>query len=130
MKLLSADLRWPALTFFIFLTLVFRFWLAAVLPITGDEAYFIWWGWRPDWGFYDHPPMIGWWLAALLAVSDSEWWLRLPSIVQPAILALTARWALPHLVADIDDEQRDSVALLILLAPANVWNIAIHSWIR
>ncbi len=125
MKLLSADLRWPALTFFIFLTLVFRFWLAAVLPITGDEAYFIWWGWRPDWGFYDHPPMIGWWLAALLAVSDSEWWLRLPSIVQPAILALTVRWALPHLVADIDDKQRDSVALLILLAPANVWNIAI-----
>jgi len=25
------------------LTLVFRFWLAAAFPITGDEAYFIWW---------------------------------------------------------------------------------------
>ena len=32
--------------------------------MTADEAYFIWWGWLPDWGFYDHPPMIGWWLAA------------------------------------------------------------------
>ena len=39
------------------LTLVFRFWLAAVLPFMGDEAYFIWWGQWPDWGFYDHPPM-------------------------------------------------------------------------
>ena len=58
------------------LTLVFRFWLAAAFPITGDEAYFIWWGWMPDWGFYDHPPMIGWWLAALSLVSKVEWWLR------------------------------------------------------
>ena len=37
------------------------------MPITGDEASFIWSGRFPDWGFYDHPPMIGWWLAALLA---------------------------------------------------------------
>jgi len=52
------------------LTLVFRFWLAAAFPITGDEAYFIWWGWMPDWGFYDHPPMIGWWLAGLLTLGS------------------------------------------------------------
>ena len=121
----GAEAHLPTLKLLIVLTLIFRFWLAVALPITGDEAYFIWWGWRPDWGFYDHPPMIGWWLAALLAVSDSEWWLRLPAIVQPAILALIARWALPRLFANVDDGQRDSVALLILLAPANVWNIAI-----
>ena len=42
------------------LTLTFRFWLGAAFPITGDEAYFVWWGWMPAWGFYDHPPMIGW----------------------------------------------------------------------
>ena len=33
------------------LTLLFRFWLGSALPMTGDEAYFIWWGWQPDWGF-------------------------------------------------------------------------------
>ena len=80
------------------LTLAFRVWLAAAFPITGDEAYFIWWGWMPDWGFYDHPPMIGWWLAALSLVSKVEWWLRLPVIVQPALLALIVYWALPKLV--------------------------------
>lgn len=107
------------------ITLAFRCWLAWVAPITGDEAYFIWWGWRPDWGFYDHPPMAGWWLTALLAVSDAEGWLRLPAIVQPAILALAVAWALPRLVAAIDDQRRYWIAALVLLAPANVWNVFI-----
>src|SRR5664279_774590 len=106
-------------------TLIFRFWLAAVLPITGDEAYFIWWGWKPDWGFYDHPPMIGWWLAALLQLNDAEWWLRLPVILQPALLALGVYWALPRLIAGVSDERRLWVALLVLLAPVNVWNVFI-----
>lgn len=106
-------------------TLVFRCWLAVVTPITGDEAYFIWWGWRPDWGFYDHPPMIGWWLAALLTVSDAEGWLRLPMIIQPAILALGVISALPRLAPALDDEQRYSIGTLVLLAPANVWNVFI-----
>jgi hypothetical protein len=108
------------------LTLAFRFWLAAAFPITGDEAYFVWWGWKPDWGFYDHPPMIGWWLAALSQVSDAEWWLRLPVIVQPALLALAVYWALPRLAAvGLDDERRLWAATLALLAPVNVWNVFI-----
>ena len=106
------------------LTLAFRFWLAAVLPITGDEAYFIWWGKNPDWGFYDHPPLIGWWLAALLAVADSEWWLRLPQVVQPALLALAVRWFWPRLWPQ-QAERRDWAALLVLLAPVNVWNVLV-----
>lgn len=106
------------------LTLAFRFWLAAVLPITGDEAYFIWWGKVPDWGFYDHPPMIGWWLAGLLSVADAEWWLRLPQVVQPVLLALAVRWAWPRLWP-AQTEYRDWVALLVLLAPVNVWNVLV-----
>ncbi|MHB1358932.1 MAG: ArnT family glycosyltransferase [Rhodocyclaceae bacterium] len=107
------------------LTLVFRLWLAVAMPITGDEAYFIWWGWIPDWGFYDHPPMIGWWLAALLAVGDAEWWLRLPQVVQPVLLALAVRWAWPRLWPEQPEqaERRDWAALLVLLAPVNVWNV-------
>lgn len=104
------------------LTLAFRFWLAFVFPITGDEAYFIWWGKLPDWGFYDHPPMIGWWLAGLLAISDSEGWLRLPQVIQPALLALAVRWMWPQLWPE-QAARRDWVALLVLLAPVNVWNV-------
>ena len=54
-------------------TLAFRFWLGAALPITGDEAYFAIWGQRPDLGYYDHPPMVGWMLAPLVALSGAEW---------------------------------------------------------
>jgi 4-amino-4-deoxy-L-arabinose transferase-like glycosyltransferase len=107
------------------LTLAFRFWLGAVFPITGDEAYFVWWGWMPDWGFYDHPPMIGWWLAALSLVSKVEWWLRLPVIVQPALLALAVYWALPKLVPGVGEQRRLWAATLVLLAPVNVWNVFI-----
>jgi 4-amino-4-deoxy-L-arabinose transferase-like glycosyltransferase len=104
-------------------TLVFRFWLAAAFPITGDEAYFIWWGWKPDWGYYDHPPMIGWLFAALMTVGDAEWWLRLPVILQPAVLALGVYWALPRLVVGVGEERRLWAATLVLLAPVNVWNV-------
>ena len=106
-------------------TLLFRFWLAAVLPMTGDEAYFYEWGWQPDWGFYDHPPMVGWWLATLLMVSDSEWWLRLPSVLQPVLLAAAVAFALPRLWPEVSPQRRDAITALILLAPINVWNVLI-----
>ena len=105
------------------LTLAFRAWLAAAFPMTGDEAYFVWWGWKPDWGFYDHPPMIGWWLAALSLAGQSEAWLRLPVIVQPALLSLAVYWALPRLAPAAGEERRLWTALLVLLAPVNVWNV-------
>jgi 4-amino-4-deoxy-L-arabinose transferase-like glycosyltransferase len=100
-------------------TLIFRFWLAAVTPMTGDEAYFYWWGKVPDWGFYDHPPMIGWWLAGLIPFGEAEWWLRLPQILQPTILALAVAWALGRTTTAW------WAALLTLLSPAFVWNVFI-----
>jgi hypothetical protein len=106
-------------------SLVFRAWLGVAFPITGDEAYFVGWGRHPDWGYYDHPPMVGWWLAALLPVGDAAGWLRLPAILQPALLALAVRWALPRLWPAVDPERRDWIALLVLLAPVNVWNVFI-----
>lgn len=130
--------------------LLFRLWLAAVMPMTGDEAYFYYWGLIPDWGFYDHPPMVGWWLAALLGIADSEWVLRLPVLLLPLPLAVAAAWlvagghTLPPLreiteseedpaaaavaasvAADMAVERGAWAAMLVLLAPLSVWNVFI-----
>lgn len=101
--------------------LLFRGWLAAALPITGDEAYFIWWGWIPDWGFYDHPPMIGWWLAALLQLSAAEWWLRLPAVLLPVAMA----FAVAAFFRARGEQVAWGMASLMLLTPLQLWNVII-----
>jgi hypothetical protein len=105
-------------------TLVFRFWLGGALPITADEAYFALWGRYPDLGYYDHPPMIGWLLAPLVAVSHAEWFVRLPSILLPAALALLVRRALTDGFAR-DADSADLAGAAVLLVPMNVWNVFI-----
>lgn len=103
------------------LTLAFKFWLAIALPMTGDEAYFIYWGVYPDYGFYDHPPMVGWILMLLLKLSRAEWVLRLPVIVLPALVAL----AMLQYLRPTDESKAYVAALAFLLLPVNVWNVLI-----
>lgn len=98
--------------------------LAIVLPITGDEAYFYFWGWKPAAGFYDHPPMVGWWLALANAISIHPLMLRLPALVVPLVLAgLTAWWVSAQL--RWPTPWAAGAALLVAFAPLNTWNVAI-----
>jgi len=103
------------------LILGFKLWLAAVFPFTGDEAYFALWGAEPDLGFYDHPPMIGWWLALLLKISWSEWVLRIPVVLLPFAIGAGIYAAL----ARFDTEKALLAAGAYVLLPINVWNVFI-----
>ena len=103
------------------LILAFRFWLSSAFPVTGDEAYFIYWGVAPDLGFYDHPPMVGWILNALLRVSAEPWVLRLPSTLLPALIAAGIFFSLRRL----DQERAALAALAFLLLPISVWNVLV-----
>jgi len=105
-------------------TLALRFWLAAALPITGDEAYFILWGRQPDLGFYDHPPMVGWLLAPLVRISEAAWVLRLPVLLLPVLVAFLVRHALRSWFGR-DAGTADLAAIAVLLVPLNVWNVFI-----
>jgi len=105
-------------------TLLFRLWLSAVAPVTADEAYFILWGRTPALGYYDHPPMVGWLLAPLAAISDAPWLLRLPALLVPPLAALMVAFALRRWF-ERDEETAALAALAVLLAPANVWNVLI-----
>ncbi|MCP4494042.1 MAG: glycosyltransferase family 39 protein [Gammaproteobacteria bacterium] len=48
-----------------------------VLPLTGDEAYFIGWGQQAELGYYDHPPVVGWLIYMLSFISEHFYFYRL-----------------------------------------------------
>jgi dolichyl-phosphate-mannose-protein mannosyltransferase len=103
------------------LILAFKLWLSAALPFTGDEAYFLTWGVYPDFGYYDHPPMIGWLLYLLHRLSNSPWLLRLPVTLLPFAIAAGV-----YAVLRRSDESKAALAALaFMLLPANVWAVLI-----
>ncbi|MDW8469956.1 MAG: glycosyltransferase family 39 protein [Burkholderiales bacterium] len=105
-------------------TLAFRFWLSTAAPVTADEAYFALWGRHPAAGYYDHPPMIGWWLALLLSISEATWVLRLPATLAPLGAALFVRAALARGLG-LDAGRANLAGLCVLLVPMNVWNVLV-----
>ena len=79
-------------------SLLLRLFVSATFPISGDEAFFYWWGVYPDWGYSDHPPMVGWVIAAARAVlGDSIWAIRLPVVVLPLGVGGALWWGLKGL---------------------------------
>jgi len=109
--------RW--LLFTALAALALRFWIAYALPITGDEAFFYWWGVYPDWGYYDHPPMVGWliWLMRQL-FGEATWAIRLPVVLLPLAVGGLLWWALKPL----SRERAAWAVLLFWLAPINWLN--------
>lgn len=67
----------------VLVTAVIKIWLGAFFPITGDEAFFHEWANHLNYGYYDHPPMIGWWLWLLTQISHS------PIVIRSLTLLLT-----------------------------------------
>lgn len=67
---------------------------AHLIPLTEDEAYYRLWAQHLHLGYYDHPPMIAWWIAAgTQLLGDHAIGIRL----LPVLAAGLATW----LVADI-----------------------------
>ena len=85
-------LRPPALVLFVLALTVIRLWAGGQSWLSEDEAYYRLWGLHPAAGYYDHPPMIGWWIAAGQAlVGDNALAVRLMGIVATALGSL-ALW--------------------------------------
>jgi 4-amino-4-deoxy-L-arabinose transferase-like glycosyltransferase len=77
---------------------LFRLVVAALIPLTEDEAYYRLWAMRPQLGYYDHPPMIAWWIALgrMIAGDDALGVRLLPVLGGTAVTILlwdTARLA-------------------------------------
>ncbi len=105
----------------LWLGLAFKLLLAVLLPLTTDEAYFLIWARHLDYGFYDHPPMVGWWLAGLLSLADTDWWLRIPAVILSTLLGLF----IYRILREGDSTRAYLVAAAFLLAPTSLYNIFI-----
>lgn len=66
-----------------------RLFLAASLHLTEDEAYYRLWAQVPALGYYDHPPMVAWWIwLGVHLMGDTPLGVRLLPIVSCAISSL------------------------------------------
>ena len=58
-----------ALVLFLAVVTVARLWAAGVIHLTEDEAYYRLWAASLQFGYYDHPPMIAWWIRAGMTIA-------------------------------------------------------------
>lgn len=103
-------------------SLGWRFWVSAALPLTGDEALFYWWARFLDYGYYDHPPMVAWWIAAMRPLfGDAAWAVRLPATLLP----LGVGWAMWWGWSPVNRERAAWAVLFYWLTPVNWLNALI-----
>jgi hypothetical protein len=95
--------------------------LAAMIPLTGDEAYHYVWGKYLDFGYYDHPPLIGWLNHLFLYWGETKFLLRAPTIIFGIIIGL----ALYQLLKKTDKNKAQMIAILFWLSPFNLLNVII-----
>ncbi len=112
------DVYTPKKLFYLFfICLLIRFVFAVWLPFTGDEAYFAIWGMKPDLGYYDHTPLLGWLLYPLLKFGNIGWLLRLPSIILPVLIAA----GIYQILKKFDVRKAIVASLLFLTIPLSLF---------
>jgi len=89
-----------------------------LLPLTGDEAYFIKWATHLDLGYYDHPPMVGWMIYLMQYINGSYIFFRLFSFVTVFIIAYFIYKIL--LEFSISKQKAIFSSLLFILMPIDV----------
>ena len=70
----AAGARWapPSLLLILGAITLLRLAAAAVIPLTEDEAYYRLWALHPQFGYFDHPPMVAWWIHAGMAMAGDD----------------------------------------------------------
>ena len=85
--------------------------LIFMLPLTGDEAYFITWGQNLSLGYYDHPPAVGWVLYLMGQVTDNLVWYRSFAFFSAVLIAY-----LIYKMVRMDSRVSQTVAFWVALA--------------
>lgn len=73
-----------------------------------DEAHYALYGLKPDWSYFDHPPLVGWLQALIVPLAQSEFALRL----WPIVMAAIASYLLYRLSGELFPDQPPQLALI------------------
>ncbi|WP_339747693.1 glycosyltransferase family 39 protein [uncultured Maricaulis sp.] len=72
----------------VLLVLVVRLGLAMIAPLTEDEIYYRQWAAHFQFGYYDHPPMIAWWIdLGVKLVGDNRLGIRLLPVLSTSVIS-------------------------------------------
>ena len=66
---------------FIGISLLINLLQAFFTPISEDEAYYWLWSQNLDWGYFDHPPMVAWWISLGYSIFPNELGVRLMTVL-------------------------------------------------
>lgn len=61
---------------------------AFLTPLAEDEAYYWVWSQHLDWGYFDHPPMVAWWISLGYSIFQNELGVRLLSAFMSGMTVL------------------------------------------
>ena len=97
--------------------LFFKLIILSLIPLTGDEAYFIKWATHLSSGYYDHPPMVGWLIYLMSYISDNIIFFRLFSF----FAAITVAFSIYNIAKlYIDENKAYLLFLLFLVSPVDI----------
>jgi len=97
---------------------IFKIIILSLLPLTGDEAYFIKWAQNLSSGYYDHPPMVGWVIYLMSYISDSHVFFRMFAVITTFVTAFVI-----YKIATLYNMQKEKalfISLIFLASPIDV----------
>jgi 4-amino-4-deoxy-L-arabinose transferase-like glycosyltransferase len=89
---------------------LWRLYLAASLQLHPDEAYYWLWARRLDYGYYDHAPMVAYFIRLGTLWSQAEVWVRITGVLTPVVLSAIL-W---RMAVQMFESQRVAAATVLL----------------
>ncbi|MGA9658642.1 MAG: glycosyltransferase family 39 protein, partial [Asticcacaulis sp.] len=80
------SLKLPPVLWLMAAMMVLRLLTASSTSLVPDESYYWLWSQHPALGYYDHPPMVAWWIAAFSILGKAAVWVRLPFVLSFGLL--------------------------------------------
>jgi len=102
----------------LYIIFFFKIVILSLLPLTGDEAYFIKWGQNLSFGYYDHPPMVAWLIYLMSFVNDSFIFFRFFTVITTFVAAFVIYKI--ALLYKVREAKAFFVALIFLASPIDL----------